>query len=1634
MSSRGDNASWSGAEEDSSDSSSTQNDDVESHKESNSSPDPEEVVIEDGAAPEVECPSTDPTAEKEPPLLRPRSYQLEMLEKSLEENIIVAMETGSGKTHVAILRIRAELERCPTDKLIWFLAPTLALCEQQYGVLCLHIPSVQTRFLRGEEVELWTEQSIWDAVLKNIRIVVSTPKVLLDGLTHAFVRLASIALLVVDEAHHCTKGHPVNKIMTDFYHPARKKGDERVPHILGLTASPVINAKDGGLEEIESNINAISKTPKQNYEELLKFVHKPVLRNQSYEPSNGRPSPTSLFQRLLSAISKLDIREDPYVMGLRSRDDPFSRDKLEKAIRTRRTPAREQLHKLCLKGMHILSELGDWAADLFLLRIIRKLRASVVAKDKALAHWNDPQKNYLLGILTDAARGFRLSKLSHADPTSMSSKVNRFIDLLVQERTPSFAGLVFIEQRVDVALLAEILSRHPRTKKLFRCGTFIGTSSSSYHKTMNLTELLDPRDQKSNLDDLRGGKKNLIISTSVLDEGIDVSACHIVICFNPPPNLKTFIQRRGRARRKESKYVMMMHPEEITAKQRDWDSLEARMKAKYMNEMRQLEEWQEREGQKEEYKARFEIEATGALLTPDDAVPHLHHFCQVLPADPYVNRQPEFRASKSEGTSQTEVRISADVTLPTAVPSHLRCSSSRYTWKTERTAKKDACFEAMLALHKAGLINDHLLPLLPRRAPDVLGEKITHIAAIVEVAPLLNPWIDVARQITDSESFSSSVLTFWAGEEEHTKMRMLLPIQSPMPVDFNLFWNTSTKWRVTCEPGPSVASMTVESALKSTELLLQSVFPSRLKTDQQDYVAHFMLDSDMASNTHWAVSSRGSRPATDVHQSESDIPSHHGLVHPIKVLRPAYMFKGWSMRIPKPKDGTPEAAQEAEAQGEQLHIDVLRWPKRVDLLHPVPEQQKLHETYSRTKHLLAEEYMIENLPLKYSQFALCIPSILRRYEVYLIAERLCKTVLAPVGFQDLSLVLTAISASSAREESNYQRLEFLGDSILKMCTSVQLMGEHTNWHEGYLSSRKDQIVANSRLARAAINVGLDKFIITQSFTGRKWRPLYVSDLLNAEAEAGYKEEEEGVHSKQRRRREMSTKVLADVVEALIGVAFLEGGFPKALSCIRTFLGEDISWQPLSNRLDQLYDLTPPTTTSSIPNIKELEDIIGHTFTRKALLLEALTHPSYNIDTKVVSYQRLEFLGDSLLDQIVVNHLFNAGPTEIEHFDMHLMRTVLVNADFLAFLCVECFTTQSRVDIHHHSIDPDSSSMSMSTRNMGFRARESSRRMYLWQFMRCDNTSSRIHLAQKECVGRCEVLRGKILEGLYGNNNGNITEDGSVKDNRRYPWTALAGLQADKFFSDIVESVLGAIYIDTRGDLGACESFLEKLGVLPYLRRLLRLAEVEAGTSTSTGTGTGTRTEVETSTETETGTGTGTKTEKGMKMEMGTEKGMKIGMKMGLFHPREELGILAGREKVKYILSWETKTKNNKNGESADGNADALAGGRGARDDSSNRVKDEDDDEDDEEEEEEEMIDDETNDFEGMREGEVNKKKCLECLVKIGDEEIVRVGGGVSKVEVLTRAAEEAVRVILLSSARGKAGVDAGSGGAADSEG
>lgn len=85
-------------------------------------------------------------------------------------------------------------------QLVWFTTPTVALAEQQHRVLSTQLPGFQTRLLSGADgVEHWSTQKIWDDILFNIRIVVSTPQVLLDALSNGFLSMRRIALLVFDE-------------------------------------------------------------------------------------------------------------------------------------------------------------------------------------------------------------------------------------------------------------------------------------------------------------------------------------------------------------------------------------------------------------------------------------------------------------------------------------------------------------------------------------------------------------------------------------------------------------------------------------------------------------------------------------------------------------------------------------------------------------------------------------------------------------------------------------------------------------------------------------------------------------------------------------------------------------------------------------------------------------------------------------------------------------------------------------------------------------------------------------------------------------------------------------------------------------------------------------------------------------------------------------------------------------------------------------------------------------------------------------------------------------------------------------------------------------------------------------------
>lgn len=840
-----------------------------------------------------------------------------------------------------------------------------------------------------------------------------------------------------------------------------------------------------------------------------------------------------------------------------------------------------------------------------------------------------------------------------------------------------------------------------------------------------------------------------------------------------------------------------------------------------------------------------------AKLTLEDAVQHLYHFCATLSTIRYVDLRPVFQFSET-GKNRISKLITSQVTLPNSVDASVREAHSKSQWTTERFARRDAAFEAYVALYKAGLVNEHLLPLRYDEEATEARTAVEKRPSVVEVPPQLDLWADfVANEWRTHPTLYNSSIKIWHEGAIKVHMTMILPLPLPTDINFELYWDAKTTLDSTVRPSTSLPYSLeyITSCARVTQLILRSIYKSRMDDDKSDLACLF-IPFEVEDLQLWQEQNMGTTPARALSDSSSNGPQI-GVVRDLTRSGAPHVLQGIEpISIKQSEVNLNHGSLHLEEYIEDApYLKVVRLSKRSDFLHRIYHHNKAVATEAGFSYLSAGQCEVDKLPMRYAQFALFIPSIMHQVEIHILAKHLCSNLLSPVQIKDLKLVITAISASAARESTNYQRLEFLGDSVLKMFTSLTLIAQHLNWHEGILSGKKDHLVSNARLASSAINIGLAKYIRTIQFTGHKWRPLYNSNLVKDQS---------------RQPREISTKTLADVVEALIGASYTDGGQEKALACLTVFLPE-ISWASLSQQHQILYEVYDYDINYP-PHFAQLEHLIQHAFNLKTLVVEALTHPSHQGPNTCASYQRLEFLGDSILDNIVVSTAYNHQP-HLPTPILHLVRTALVNASFLAFLCFTLSTPVTR-------------SEPISDQNNKFSTIQTTTTLHIWQFMR--HTEPLIRMAQQACLARYNSLHDKVLDAL-----------GHGQD---YPWALLARLDAPKFFSDIIESLLGAIYIDTRGSIAACEHFLDVLGVMPYLQRA-------------------------------------------------------INGEVALLHPKEELGRLANDAEVRYVRNREIKEEQEAEGPG------------------------------------------------------------LTCTIWVGEREVVTVTNGISVVEVETRAAEEAVRML-----------------------
>ena len=105
------------------------------------------------------------------------------------------------------------------------MTPSKPLSEQQCRVLQQHLPAYHVKSLTGaDELEKWTDKHMWKDFTTGVHVVVGTPAVLVEALTHAYVKISDLSLCIFDEAHRAIKKDPMNQVMQDFYRPAKLKG------------------------------------------------------------------------------------------------------------------------------------------------------------------------------------------------------------------------------------------------------------------------------------------------------------------------------------------------------------------------------------------------------------------------------------------------------------------------------------------------------------------------------------------------------------------------------------------------------------------------------------------------------------------------------------------------------------------------------------------------------------------------------------------------------------------------------------------------------------------------------------------------------------------------------------------------------------------------------------------------------------------------------------------------------------------------------------------------------------------------------------------------------------------------------------------------------------------------------------------------------------------------------------------------------------------------------------------------------------------------------------------------------------------------------------------------------------------
>ena len=450
-----------------------------------------------------------------------RRYQTAMVQGCLRNNTLVILPTGLGKTVVAV---RVAAEYLSTGKVL-ILAPTKPLVDQHRGSFSRTLVNAKIGEMNGN-MKPETRAEIVD----SCDVVVSTPQSVANDLEAGRYGLEGFSLIIYDEAHRGVGNYAYVRVARFCPKGAR---------CIGMTASP--GSDTSKIEEVCINLHLRRIDIRSDEDpDVSPYIHYTYVNRIEVNIPQDIQDTTALLRSMLdhfvSEMVSLNLIRPGWQVstsymltvgqGLQAR--------LARGEKTAIVYRGLALHSICIKLLHAIG-LAETQGMTPLRVYLEKIEAEADQKEGGRSSREIVRRPEYVGVRTIVDR----TNVEHPKVSRVLSLVSRTIDGGSGSKV-----IVFAQYRDTCEMLTRKLASVPGA----RVGMLVGQSNGG----------LRQRDQVALLDGFRRGKYNVIVSTSVGEEGLDVSSTDAVVFYEPVSSEIRTIQRRGRTGRKNDGEVYVL--------------------------------------------------------------------------------------------------------------------------------------------------------------------------------------------------------------------------------------------------------------------------------------------------------------------------------------------------------------------------------------------------------------------------------------------------------------------------------------------------------------------------------------------------------------------------------------------------------------------------------------------------------------------------------------------------------------------------------------------------------------------------------------------------------------------------------------------------------------------------------------------------------------------------------------------------------------------------------------------------------------------------------------------------------------------------------------------------------------------